>query len=70
MKNKEIIFLIEESLDGGFEAKAVGYPIFTEGETEDEIRKNILEAVHCHFDETEKPSFINIRFLREEQIAL
>jgi hypothetical protein len=70
MKNKEIIFLIEESLDGGFEAKAVGYSIFTEGETEDDIRKNILEAVHCHFDETEMPSFINIRFLREEQIAL
>jgi hypothetical protein len=70
MKNKEIIFLIEESLDGGFEAKAVGFPIFTEGETENEIRKNILEAVRCHFDENEMPSYINIRFLREEQIAL
>jgi len=70
MKNKEIIFLIEESLDGGFEAKAVGYPIFTEGENEVEIRKNILEAVLCHFEESDLPSFINIRFLREEQIAL
>jgi hypothetical protein len=70
MKNKEIIFLIEESFDGGFEAKAVGYSIFTDGETEDEIRKNILEAVRCHFDEADMPSFINIRFLREEQIAL
>ncbi len=70
MKNKEIIFLIEESLDGGFEAKAVGFPIFTEGESEDEVRQNILEAVRCHFDENEMPAFINIRFLREEQIAL
>jgi predicted RNase H-like HicB family nuclease len=55
MKNKEIIFLIEESLDGGFEAKSVGFPIFTEGESEDEVRKNILEAVRCHFDEHEMP---------------
>jgi len=70
MKNKEIIFLIEESLDGGFEAKAVGYSIFTEGETENEVRNNILEAVRCHFEESDLPSFINIRFLREEQIAL
>ncbi|MFN3871934.1 MAG: 2-oxoisovalerate dehydrogenase [Ignavibacterium sp.] len=70
MKNKEIIFLIEESLEGGFEAKAVGYPIFTEGETEDEIRKNILEAVRCHFDDNEMPAYVNMRFLREEQIAL
>jgi hypothetical protein len=59
MKNKEIIFLIEESFDGGFEAKAVGYSIFTDGETEDEIRKNILEAVRCHFDENEMPLFMN-----------
>jgi hypothetical protein len=63
-------FLIEESLDGGFEAKAVGYPIFTEGESEDEVRQNILEAVRCHFDEADIPAYINIRFLREEQIAL
>ena len=62
--------MIEESLDGGFEAKAVGYPIFTEGENEAEIRKNILEAVRCHFEESDLPSFINIRFLREEQIAI
>lgn len=70
MKNKKIIFLIEESLEGGFEAKAVGYPIFTEGATEDEIRKNILEAVRCHFDDNEMPAYVNMRFLREEQIAL
>ena len=61
MKNKEIIFLIEESLDGGFEAKAVGFPIFTEGESEDEVRQNILEAVRCHFDENEMPAFIKYK---------
>ncbi|MCH8034595.1 MAG: 2-oxoisovalerate dehydrogenase [Bacteroidetes bacterium] len=51
MKNKEIIFIIEESLDGGYEARAVGYSIFTEGETITEVKKNIIEAVRCHFDE-------------------
>lgn len=68
--NKEIIFIINESLDGGYEAKAVGYPIFTEGENEEEIKLNIIEAVRCHFDPGTMPSFVNIRFLREEQIAL
>ena len=29
MKTKEIIFIVNESLDGGFEAKAVGFPIFS-----------------------------------------
>ncbi len=70
MKSKEIIFIVEESLEGGFEAKAIGHSIFTEGENEEEIKKNILEAVRCHFEEDEIPSVICLRFLREEQISL
>ena len=50
MKNKEIVFLVEESLDGGYEARAAGFPIFTQGETIEEVKKNILDAVRCHFE--------------------
>ena len=57
MKN-EIIFIVEESLDGGYEAKAVGYSIFTEGESVEELKNNIVEAVNCHFDANEKPPII------------
>ncbi|HSW53576.1 MAG TPA: hypothetical protein VLH59_00685 [Ignavibacteriaceae bacterium] len=53
MKTKEIIFIVEESLEGGYEAKAVGESIFTEAENIDELKKNIAEAVRCHFDETD-----------------
>ena len=48
--NNEIIFYIEESYDGGFEAWALGYPIFTDGETIDELKSNIKDAIHCHFE--------------------
>ena len=47
----EIIFYIEESLDGGFEARALGYDIFNDGENETELKKNIKDAVHCHFED-------------------
>jgi predicted RNase H-like HicB family nuclease len=70
MKNKEVIFIVEESVDGGYEARAAGFSIFTQGETIDEVKDNIVEAVRCHFDEKEMPSLINIRFLKEEVIAL
>ena len=70
MKNKEIVFLVEESLDGGYEAKAAGFPIFTQGETVEEVKKNILDAVRCHFEDHEIPSLIYIRFLKEELITL
>jgi len=68
MKN-EIIFIIEESLDGGFEAKAVTHSIFTEAENVEELKKNIREAVDCHFDEDEKPKIIRLHYVKEEIIA-
>ena len=64
----EIIFIVEESLEGGYEAKALGHSIFTEGETMDEIKKNIKEAVHCHF-EFDVPKIIRIHYIKEEVIA-
>lgn len=70
MKNKEIVFLVEESLDGGYEAKAAGFPIFTQGDTIEEVKKNILDAVRCHFEDKEIPSYVYVRFLKEELIAL
>ena len=61
MKTKEIIFIVEESLEGGYEAKAVEESIFTEAENIDELKKNIAEAVRCHFDETDIRYGINIK---------
>ncbi len=49
--SNEIIFLVEESLDGGFEARALGYSIFTQGETLEELKEMVMDAVDCHFEE-------------------
>ena len=65
----EIIFLIEESPDGGYEAKALSAPIFTEAGTLDELRAMIRDAVVCHFDEGDRPRIIRLHFVREEVIA-
>ncbi|MFW5863035.1 MAG: 2-oxoisovalerate dehydrogenase [Spirochaetota bacterium] len=69
MKN-EIIFYIEESMENGFEAKALGHSIFTEGDTIDELKENIRDAIRCHFDEPDMPQVIKLHFVREEAIAL
>jgi len=66
----EIIFYIEESFDGGFEARALGHDIFTDGETVEELKTNIKDAIHCHFDDGETPQIIRLHFVREEAIAL
>ena len=51
----DITFLIEADPDGGYVATAVGESIVTQGETLDEVRAMIRDAVHCHFDEDEAP---------------
>ncbi len=64
----EIIFLIEESLEGGYEAKALGYSIYTQGESTEALKQNIQEAVQCHFESSELPKVIRLHWVREEVI--
>jgi hypothetical protein len=65
----EIIFLVEESPEGGYEAKALGYSIYTDGDTMEELKQNVREAVRCHF-EADSPKMIRLHFVREEIIPV
>jgi len=65
----EIIFIIEESPEGGFEAKALGHSIYTEADTEAMLRDEIRDAVACHFDDEQRPRVIRLHFVREEILA-
>jgi hypothetical protein len=65
----EVIFLIEEAPEGGFIAKALGYSIFTEADTWDELREAIRDAVDCHFEPGEMPPVIRLHYVREEVLA-
>jgi len=67
---KEIIFLIEEAAEGGFIAKALGESIFTEGETIEEVKSNIKEAVECHFNEADLPKLIRLHIVKDELMTL
>ena len=58
MDQTEIIFAVQESIEGGFEAKALTHSTFTEAETLDELKKQVQDAVHCHFDEKVGPGWI------------
>ena len=66
----EIIFTIIESLDGGYEAQAVGHSIFTQSDTYSELSDTLRDAVKCHFDEGQVPSLIRMHFVRDEVIAV
>ena len=61
MNESEIIFAVEESPEGGYEAKALGYSIYTQADTIEELKGMVQDAVRCHFDEGSGPRVIRLR---------
>jgi hypothetical protein len=68
MAEQEIIFSVQESLEGGYEARALGHSIFTEADTLEELKAMLQDAVRCHFDEASRPRVIRLHILKDEVI--
>jgi hypothetical protein len=66
---KEIIFLVEDSPEGGFEARALGRSIFTDGDDLEQLKANVKDAVAAHFEADEKPLVIRLHMVKEIVIA-
>lgn len=66
----EILFIVEESPEGGLTARALGESIFTEADDETSLHQQVRDAVHCHFEEGKAPQIIRLHFTREEVLAV
>jgi predicted RNase H-like HicB family nuclease len=64
----EIILEVrEDEADGGYTANALGYGIHTQGDSLEELRAMVKDAVNCYFDESmESPKIIRLHFVRDE----
>ena len=51
MVQSEIIFSVQESQEGGYEARALGHAIFTQADSMEELKTSLRDAVACHFAE-------------------
>lgn len=69
MAGTEIIFEVEESPEGGFEARALGHAIFTAADTLDALREMVRDAVRCHFDPETAPRMIRLHLVKDEVIS-
>jgi hypothetical protein len=65
---KEITFVVEEDPEGGYTARALGYSIFTEADSIEELKSMVQDAVRSHFEDTEKPPLIHLHFVKDEVI--
>jgi hypothetical protein len=68
MPQSEIIFSVQESPEGGYQARALGFSIFTEADTLDELKTMIRDAVSSQFENGQKPSVIRLHMVKDEVI--
>jgi len=68
--DREIIFLVEEPPEGGYIARALGHSIFTEGESLEEIRIAVRDAVRCHFEDKDMPQIIRLHIVKDEVMVV
>jgi len=57
---KEIIFIVDESPEGGYEARALEHSIFTDGDDLEQLKTNVKDAVATHFEAADMPKVIKI----------
>ena len=68
MDEAEIIFSVQPSPEGGYEARALGHDIFTQGDSFYELREMVRHAVKCHFEGRHAPSVIRLHMAKDEVI--
>jgi len=62
-------FVVEEAPEGGYIARAVGLDIITEADDLPSLHSQVRDAVHCHFDDQDRPGIIRLHITREEVLA-
>jgi predicted RNase H-like HicB family nuclease len=62
----EIVFSVTQEADGGLVAECLSHDIFTQGDTWEQLRGNVREAVAAYFFDQPKPAAIRLHQVRDE----
>ena len=62
----EIFYLTEEAPEGGHTARALGFLIFAEADTMDELKIHVREAARYHFDDEDLSKIVQLHFVKDE----
>ena len=66
----EIIFQVTVVAEGGLDARALGYSVFTQGEDWSDLKTMVKDAVLCHFASEDAPKVIRLHFVNDEAFAV
>lgn len=66
----ELVFEVLQESDGGYSAECLTESIFTEGDTWDELRKNVLEATSAFYFDRPGPQRVRLHLVRDEVLSV
>ncbi len=67
MVNKDS--LKQTEIGSMYEARALGYSIYTQAENLEELKSAIRDAVECHFEDVERPHIIRLHIVKDKVLA-
>ena len=67
---RELVFEVVQEADGGYCAECLTENIFTEGDTWDELRKNVIEAISAFFFDQPRPEQVRLHLVRDETLSV
>ena len=66
----ELVFEVTQETDGGYSAECLTENIFTEGDSWNELRKNVREAVSAFFFDRPVPASVRLHLVRDEVLSV
>jgi len=65
----ELVFEVTQEADGGYVAECLSEDIFTQGDTWEELRANVLEAVRAFYFDSKPPRLVRLHLVRDEVVS-
>ena len=66
----ELLFEVTQEADGGYCAECLTENIFTQGDTWDDLRAKVKEAVAAFYFDRPGPDAVRLHLVRDEMLAL
>jgi predicted RNase H-like HicB family nuclease len=66
----ELVFKVIQEADGGYVAQCLTESIVTQGDTWDELKEMVKDAVEGYFFDAPKPRSIRLHLVRDEVLSM
>lgn len=66
----ELVFEVLQEADGGYCAECLTETIFTQADSWNELRQNVIEAVHAFYFDRTAPASVRLHLVRDEVLRV